>query len=102
SSDQPFPAAAGSHADAALKTRTLPKSPWVFRKMLLYPPPRVANGSFCGLRSKTGELVAHGFVNRRSEIAFRIVGGPADPALATPAGPPIRAARRPPTQTVPT
>src|SRR5262245_36831982 len=44
--------------------------------MLLYPPPRVGNGSFCGLRSKTGDLIAHGLVNRRSEIAFRILGGP--------------------------
>ena len=82
-SDHPSPTVAGSHADAALKIRGLPKSPWVFRKMLLYPPARVANGSFCGLRSKTGELIAHGFVNRRSEIAFRIVGGPADADLAT-------------------
>jgi len=81
--DEPSPAVAGSHADAALKIRGLPKSPWVFRKMLLYPPARVANGSYCGLRSRAGDLIAHGFVNRKSEIAFRIVGGPADTDLAS-------------------
>src|SRR5436190_13461207 len=50
--------------------------------MLLFPPARVANGSFCGLQSKTGERVGFGFVNRRSEIAFRIVGGPEDSDLS--------------------
>jgi 23S rRNA (cytosine1962-C5)-methyltransferase len=80
--DDPAEGASRSHTDAALKIRGLPKSPWVFRKMLLFPPPRVANGSFCGLRARAGELIAHGFVNRRSEIAFRIVGGPNDRDLA--------------------
>lgn len=70
------------HADAVLKIRGLPKGPWVFNKMLLYPPARVANGSFCGLRAKTGERVGFGFVNRRSEIAFRVVGGPEDGDLS--------------------
>jgi 23S rRNA (cytosine1962-C5)-methyltransferase len=73
---------AEEHADATLKIRGLPKSPWVFKKMLLYPPARVANGSFCGLRARTGERVGFGFVNRRSEIAFRIIGGPDDADLA--------------------
>ena len=46
--------------------------------MLLYPPPRVGNGSYCGLRSKSGDLIGHGLINRKSEIAFRILGGPED------------------------
>jgi 23S rRNA (cytosine1962-C5)-methyltransferase len=80
--DDPAALASRSHADAALKIRGLPKSPWVFKKMLLFPPARVANGSFCGLRARSGELIAHGFVNRRSEIAFRILGGPQEHDLA--------------------
>jgi 23S rRNA (cytosine1962-C5)-methyltransferase len=80
-SEQEPATATRSHSDAVLKTRGRPRSPWVYRKMLLFPPPRVGNGSYCGLRSKTGDLIGHGFINRRSEIAFRIAGGPEDADL---------------------
>ncbi len=66
------------HDDAVLRPRQLPYGPWIFRKMVLYPPHKIPNGSFVGIRDKQARLLAHGFINRRSEITFRVLGGPGD------------------------
>ncbi len=76
--DSPTYAPATSHSDAVLRTKTLPHSPWVFKKMVLFPPPKVPNGSFVALRDKSGLVLAHGLLNRRSEIAFRALGAPTE------------------------
>ncbi|HYC76153.1 MAG TPA: hypothetical protein VEI02_00875, partial [Planctomycetota bacterium] len=65
-------------ADAALKTRTPPRGPWVYRKMLSFPAAHVKNGAWVRLVAKDGRPLGHGFLNRRSEIAFRTLGGPED------------------------
>jgi 23S rRNA (cytosine1962-C5)-methyltransferase len=64
--------------DAVLKTRSTPRGPWVYRKMLRFPAAHVRNGAFVRLVGKDGKPVAHGLLNRRSEIAFRVLGGPQD------------------------
>ncbi len=64
-----------------LKTRTLPRGPWVYKKMILFPTAKVGNGSWSALRGKDGDVVAHGFLNRKSEISFRVLGGPKDSDL---------------------
>ena len=64
-----------------LKTKTLPRGPWVFKKMILFPGAKTGNGRWCALRGKDGNIVAHGFLNRKSEISFRVVGGPNDSDL---------------------
>jgi 23S rRNA (cytosine1962-C5)-methyltransferase len=51
----------------------------VYRKMLRPPRVSVPNGAYLALRDRDGALVGRGFLNRRSQIAFRIVADPADP-----------------------
>jgi 23S rRNA (cytosine1962-C5)-methyltransferase len=68
--------------DAVLRTRTPPRGPWVYRKMLRFPAGHVKNGAYVRLRAKDGAIVGHGFLNRRSEIALRVAGGPEDHDVA--------------------
>ncbi len=71
--DDVGPAAPGN--DAMLKTRSLPRGPWIYRKMLRFPAAHVRNGAYVRLVGKDGQALAHGILNRRSEIAFRILAG---------------------------
>lgn len=56
-----------------------PRGPLVFKKMVTSPGDAVANGAWTELRDRNGQLLGRGFLNRKSEIAFRIVAGPRDP-----------------------
>jgi 23S rRNA (cytosine1962-C5)-methyltransferase len=62
--------------DAALKTRRPPPGPWIYRKMVRFPAAHVKNGAYVLLRDRDGAPFARGFLNRRSEIAFRRIGRP--------------------------
>jgi len=44
--------------------------------MLRFPKRALQNGSYVALRSKEGALIGRGILNRRSTIAFRLLGGP--------------------------
>jgi 23S rRNA (cytosine1962-C5)-methyltransferase len=59
-----------------LRVPRLPEGQWVWKKMLRMPRRSVPNGSFIPLHAKDGRLIARGFLNRQSEIAFRILCGP--------------------------
>lgn len=61
---------------ALLRVPRLPEGQWVWKKMLRMPRRSVPNGSFIPLHGKDGRLIARGFLNRQSEIAFRILTGP--------------------------
>lgn len=61
------------------KPPRLPKSPFVYRKMLEPAPSQLQNGAYALLVSRQGEPLARGFLNRRSEIGFRVVAGPDGP-----------------------
>ena len=65
--------------DIALKSGTLPGSPWIFKKRIARPASPPPPGAYVGLRSPSGKLLARGFYNKRSEIAFRVLGGPDAP-----------------------
>jgi 23S rRNA (cytosine1962-C5)-methyltransferase len=47
--------------------------------MLRFPSGQVSAGSYIPLVDKRGEVIARGLYNRRSEIAFRCLGGPDAP-----------------------
>jgi 23S rRNA (cytosine1962-C5)-methyltransferase len=75
--DGPPPSFAGPD-DAVLKTRVPPRGPWIYRKMLRFPAGHVRNGAYVRVLGKDGRPLGHGLLNRRSEIALRVVGGPED------------------------
>lgn len=66
--------------DVVFKGRDLPSGPWIYRKRLARPDDATESGSYVGLRDPTGRLLARGLFHRKSEIAFRILGGPRAPA----------------------
>ncbi|MSR73935.1 MAG: class I SAM-dependent rRNA methyltransferase [Planctomycetes bacterium] len=63
-----------------LRIPRMPPGQWVFRKMLRMPRLTVQNGSYLPLYAKDGQLLARGFLNRQSELAFRILGDANAPA----------------------
>jgi 23S rRNA (cytosine1962-C5)-methyltransferase len=66
--------------DAVYRLPGALRGPWIFRKMILFPERGPAPGSYIALRDREGRLLARGLYNRRSEIAFRCLGGPEAPA----------------------
>ncbi len=63
-----------------LRVPRMPEGQWVYRKMLRTPRITVQNGSYLPLYAKDGQLLARGFLNRQSELAFRILGDASAPA----------------------
>jgi len=65
--------------DVVFKGRDLPSGPWIYRKRLARPDDGTESGSYVGLRDSMGRLLARGLFHRKSEIAFRVLGGPQAP-----------------------
>lgn len=61
------------------KGRDLPSGPWIYRKRLARPDEAPETGVYTGLRDSRGRLLARGIYNRKSEIGFRVLGGPDAP-----------------------
>lgn len=57
----------------------LPSEPWLYRKMVHPPEPAVQNGALVEVRNRDGTLLGRGLLNRKSEIAIRMLAGPAEP-----------------------
>ncbi len=74
----PGPSAADPRA-VLYKPSVPPSSPWIFRKMIAAPREGVPNGSYLELVDRAGQRVGRGILNRRSEVAFRLLGGPDAP-----------------------
>lgn len=76
-----------------LKMGRLPDGPWVFQKQLGPLPEDAPPGALAAIVARDGRVLAHGFLNPRSRVAFRILTrGEAAPDLGETIGARLRAA----------